>query len=258
MNPSTHVVLAQDADLESLRDGAPQIYWSEPGTYQATSGARWLQTMLSVISFSDETATFSADIVAQYSFDGRSWVNFGRSLIDSSDSGGVTAIGNHQLPYAGDSNVEFAAPYVRFGVVVGGEPGSPGAQQVVRLTAVVAIMGGEDTIINRQLSGAAGYSIQPSVANELIIGSMFDATPAREGWVGVLLSSITGAVTDLKVQGSPDGTNWFDVVVIAATAANGYQAGYISSWSPRYLQVVYTGNGSAAGTVDQIDIMLRS
>ena len=255
MNETKHFVLAQDADLESLRDGAPQIYWSEPKSVQ---GARWLQTMVSVVSVSASGSSFSVDVVAQYSFDGRSWIDFGRSLIDGDDSGGVATTGNHREAYAGDSNVEFAAPFVRFGIVVGGETGSPGTQQVIRLTAVVAVMYSLDSIMNRPLSGAAGFMFLSSQSPGVVDNSVFTATPAREGYIGVSVSSMVASVSNLKLQGSADRSNWFDVATIAASVTDGYHTAYVSNWLPRYLRLIYTSDGSGSGTIDNVDLMLRS
>lgn len=120
--PQQIISLARDADLESLPNGAPQIYWTDPSTWGMCAGAagvRMQGTILQVTISPEGGADTYIGLIGQWSTDGRSWTDFlstvdgqvGPQLLQPGSAGSVFHAQYAGAPYE-------MAPFVRFGAQV--------------------------------------------------------------------------------------------------------------------------------------------
>lgn len=77
-----------------------------------------------------------------------------------------------------------------------------------------------------------------------------DGASSTDGLVASLhASSVTGTL-DVKVQDSPDGSTWTDLVTFAQLSASGFEKAEVSGSVDRYLRAIWTiGTGPATFTV---------
>ncbi len=141
----TIITLAKDADLESLPNGAPQIYWTNPSTWGLCAGAAGVRLQATILQVTSAPVTGTPDtslrIIGQWSPDGRSWTDLLGSLDGSSGPQALNPAslgGLFQNQYAG-APYEMA-PFVRFGIEVSREGGRQGR---VRASADIVVL---DTI----------------------------------------------------------------------------------------------------------------
>jgi hypothetical protein len=136
--PLAVINLAQDQELESLPNGAPQIYWSQAAMSQECSGGVQMMIQAEILSLLP-TSDCSVRLLGQWSVDSRTWHDFYSPLDGDLASGnGWTTLGN-KLYYYGGLPQEYA-PYVRFGLQVTGNVTPPGTQGKARLSAAVTLL----------------------------------------------------------------------------------------------------------------------
>lgn len=128
------ITLARDADLESLPDGSPSVYWSDAATWGWCAGAAGVRMQALVLATTPSTF---AVILGQYSNDGRTWFDFestidGQTTPDALDpTNGKFSIRQHAGP------PWEMAPYVRYGLRVWRTGGGQGR---VRMTCDLIVL----------------------------------------------------------------------------------------------------------------------
>jgi len=226
------ITLAKDADLESLPNGSPQIYWTDRSTWGMCAGVAGVRLQATILQVT--TAPVSGDpdtylrVIGQWSSDSRSWTDFQGSLdggLGSQAMDPSTIAPFFQNQYAGTPYE--MAPFVRFGIEVsrtGGRQGRVrGSADIVVLDTLAAAPtqfanpqddGGTINAVNDLLGPVAitwAYergrvyvrtSVFTNVTNVVFtVETAFDADADPEFWIplGTLTFTATNQVQTLAL-----------------------------------------------------------
>lgn len=246
--PLAVIALATDADLESLPDGAPEIYWTSGPSMQEGSGAVQLYLHAEILSRANVT---KLRFIGQWSVDGRTWYDMAGPLDGlASDSAGPDAGTCLAVPYAGLPQ-EYA-PFQRFGISVTGSPLAEGLarQGRARLSAAVTIL-------------PWAYPAHQRLANAVVVTATESyATPSaliapyRAALVVVDYADNAGEPSTAHIQVSPTAqgtpTNWqtLDTFTIPGTGdLVSRQVGQLYGFHLRVLVVAGTGGVTVGASV---------
>lgn len=221
------IVLARDSDLTSLRNGAAEIYWTKPDTYEASRGARswYLRTL--ILNVANNAAI---RIVGQWSVDGHTWNDFvanvdGRRTLPTANP--MTAAGSYSFQYTGTPDEH--ANFVRFGIEVGVTSGTDQAR--VRMSAEITCQPFVAPYLNT--FAAAEVVVVSQRTGQLLYTNAYKS--------GLFTCNVTAAVgaTVLTLQGSNDNTNFYSLGTFSFSAT-GLQTPISVDKLPEYVRVFAT------------------
>lgn len=230
------VPLILDGTLESMRNGDEAIFWLGEQAQKLFLGGRGIRLITTIAEI---TANTQVKFFAQYSYDGKTQINFARNLDGMTN--GYTTIGTFEANYS-DSPAEFG-PLVRIGIQV---KCTTALQAQVRLTAIAVIQFGNVTTDYGVLGSSVALS---ATAASVVLGSTFDGSNFDEGQV---LVTYTGTPTGLifSVWVSGDGGTTYGMAAAAASisvAPNSGEAVYIAlPYLGAKMQVRYTLTSGAS------------
>jgi hypothetical protein len=139
--PVAVIALANDAELESLADGTPQVYWTEGPLGEEASGARQVLLHAEVLS---RVRCDAIRFVAQWSVDNRSWQDVPGYAIDGLAAASAGPDAGEALFFAYTGLPRNYAPHQRYGISVTGDPDASGIARLgrARLSATVSLVPG--------------------------------------------------------------------------------------------------------------------
>lgn len=204
--PLALVVLAADQVLDSLPDGAPQLYWTQASLGEGCVGALQLMVQAELLLL---TEIDGVRLIGQWSADGHSWNDF-YALLDgeSVDGAGWTTQGTKVVFYGGLPQ-EYA-PYVRFGLQVTGNV-AQGRMGQARLSASVTVL---PWVMAATTTLATAATVPAPGTTPRVLALPIAAY--KRGLFRVVVSSYAGTgtstcVLEVSPSSSPATTDWIEI-----------------------------------------------
>ncbi len=259
--PQSIITLAKDADLESLPNGAPQIYWTEPFTWGMCAGAAGVRVQGTILQLTVAPDTGLADtyigLIGQWSNDQRSWTDFltsvdgqvGPQLLQPGSAGSVFNGQYAGAPYE-------MAPFVRFGAVVARNGGRQGR---IRCSIDFVVLDTLDASVS-QFTDVADEEGEITAVND-ILGGVLVTWAYDRGMIHIRSGTLTNVTSlTLTVETSfvhtYDPTNtgvfWEPLGTLVFTASEQAQSLVISGLDvlTRVRCTALTTGGSPSATFD--------
>jgi hypothetical protein len=237
------IVLGENVTLFSLRNGDPDIHWTDPLT--AMLGARGARLYYNVAAVN---GTAQIGFFGRSSIDGRSnWAPWDRQIDGKVISvNPITTVGSGSQDYAADF-AEFS-PYVQFGIQV---QSGAATQASVTLTALILpIM--DDAVVGNIALVPAATALAASITPPTLIGTAV-LVAAFANAVIVMNPNLTGGTATLYAMGSTSGSagSWFPLVTAGTTIAvtGSVMASIVVPQLVQYLQLAYTSTAGTGGTI---------
>lgn len=204
--PLALVTLADDQLLDSLPDGAPQLYWTQAALGEGCVGALQLMVQAELLILSEIDGV---RLIGQWSADGRSWNDFYAPLDgEAAGSDGWTTPGTKVVFYGGLPH-EFA-PYVRFGLQVTGNV-AQGRLGQARLSASVTVL---PWVMAATATLATAATVPAPLSTPRALALPIAAY--KRGLFRVVVSSYAGddpstCVVQISPSSNPATTDWIEI-----------------------------------------------
>ncbi len=252
-NTLKQFTLVRDALLESMPNGDPQIYWSDPvtwGNLQGAAGIRLIATLFQA------TTNTTAQIIAQWGVDGKSWTDFVESLDGQPATPVSLSAEATQFAYQYTGLPEEFSGLVRVGVMVAR---SVSTQARIRLSAdilpLTAVAANTLTIAEDAVVSSTGT---PDTVGKVIVSNAYDRGTVYARTLGAYTAGDTTLFVQTSMYNSTtySGT-WRTIATLASVfTATGQERAIAFTGADRYLRVV--GVRSVAGdSILDVDVFVR-
>ena len=245
--------LVRDALLESMPNGDPQIFWSDPITWSQLQGASGLRLLATLFQATEDT---TAVIIAQWGVDGKSWTDFVESLDGQSNPLTELTAEATQFAYQYSGLPEEFSGLVRIGVKVAR---SGSVQGRIRLSADILPLAKLAATMLTVAEDATVDSVTPTVET---VGKVLVTNAYDRGTVYArTLGAYTAGDTTLFVQTSAYNSatyadTWRTIGTLAVFTATGQERALAVTGLDRYVRIV--GYRSAAGSsILDVDMFVR-
>ncbi len=234
------IILAKDRDLTSLRDGRPDIFWSDVATLGTCLGAKGIRVYLNVLGLGAGT---SLAFVGRFGIDGRTWTNFWRQIDGRTTGNPINAVGSVVNDYA--AGPEEFAPSTSFGIQVTGDVVGV-VQGTVRLSAVIVPIFTDALLVSINLAYAAALAAGQT---RTVLGDRQLVSSFKRAVLIADVTAFAGANTiTLYIQGSDDLSNFYDLGNSGAIAANGLYPIELNTLT-KYIRLVYSSGAGTTATL---------